>query len=621
MEVLKGEFEVMLPSIREALKEADFIAIDAEFTGLKPPDVSYHTQDDPQTRYTKVCESVRTYTVIQYGVCAFKTTHEGVKAKPFNFYIFPNESDDFRSTRSFVSDASSLVFLANNQFDFNKMVRCGIPYCNHSEQAATVANVMGNTAMLRRDRVDMNKLSRQQRSFVENWRTQIEAWLLQGTGSLIVPCNSAMHRRLICQEIQDPQYNGFLQAIPRDTKNIEIKKITAEERVRSNLGDSPVLNFRHIIDAIKDADCPVIVHNGMYDLCHTVDQFWHNLPQDLNEFKSIASGMWNTIIDTKYLAELHPKISACFNTSVLGTLYVTVEDELRREGHNISMADGFDRYNNNTLSQHEAGYDAYMTGVIFLGFVHYVLEVEEKERRIKGEPSPKIDPDTPMILNPSLLPYYNKIFQMRASIPYLDLTGIESEDLVQRNRFFVRQLPEKLAFPALERLLPELTPFYVSWGDESTAWLTVRDPAKVELVKLGALGLDRVKPFLPGGNRAIEGEAYYINSDAAKIELLSGEQWVQWKEQTKAETKEQVSRLDDIEAAMEPSTGINGISGNDTPAAAQATATTEKDTSTADAPMDAETPAKRPAAPVDDLGFPIPSSFAGSKRQKKSKKN
>jgi hypothetical protein len=33
MEVLKSEFEVKLPLIREALIDADFIAVDTEFTG------------------------------------------------------------------------------------------------------------------------------------------------------------------------------------------------------------------------------------------------------------------------------------------------------------------------------------------------------------------------------------------------------------------------------------------------------------------------------------------------------------------------------------------------------------------------------------------------------------
>jgi hypothetical protein len=82
-----------------------------------------------------------------------------------------------------------------------------------------------------------------------------------------------------------------------------------------------------------------------------------------------------------------------------------VEEELRKGGHIIrksllvllvmgikklnesqttfkylGMGDGFDRYSveGSQDSSHEAGYDAYMTGVIYLGFVHYIKEKEGK---------------------------------------------------------------------------------------------------------------------------------------------------------------------------------------------------------------------------------------------------
>lgn len=42
----------------------------------------------------------------------------------------------------------------------------------------------------------------------------------------------------------------------------------------------------------------------------------------------------------------------------------------------IAMAPGFDRYLKDEESHHEAGYDAYMTGVIYLGFVKYITEAE-----------------------------------------------------------------------------------------------------------------------------------------------------------------------------------------------------------------------------------------------------
>lgn len=43
------------------------------------------------------------------------------------------------------------------------------------------------------------------------------------------------------------------------------------------------------------------------------------------------------------------------------------------------MAPGYDRYTHDGESpQHEAGFDAYMTGTIYLGFVRYIHESEGK---------------------------------------------------------------------------------------------------------------------------------------------------------------------------------------------------------------------------------------------------
>lgn len=43
MEILKKDFEASLPTIREAILEADFISIDAEFSGKQSTHTHTHT--------------------------------------------------------------------------------------------------------------------------------------------------------------------------------------------------------------------------------------------------------------------------------------------------------------------------------------------------------------------------------------------------------------------------------------------------------------------------------------------------------------------------------------------------------------------------------------------------
>ena len=46
--------------------------------------------------------------------------------KTYNFYIFPHTSMRGLCDKKFLSQASSLSFLANQGFDFNKLIKEGI---------------------------------------------------------------------------------------------------------------------------------------------------------------------------------------------------------------------------------------------------------------------------------------------------------------------------------------------------------------------------------------------------------------------------------------------------------------------------------------------------------------
>jgi hypothetical protein len=87
---------------------------------------------------------------------------------------------------------------------------------------------------------------------------------------------------------------------------------------------------------IKIAKCPVVLHNAAYDVFHTVDQFWRYLPNEIYEFKKLVNSMWDQIVDTKYLAEYHPKLQGCFSSSALGPLYNQVNGELKEAAFKIS---------------------------------------------------------------------------------------------------------------------------------------------------------------------------------------------------------------------------------------------------------------------------------------------
>ncbi|KAG0163432.1 hypothetical protein DFQ28_011700 [Apophysomyces sp. BC1034] len=563
MEVLKQTFEENYPEIKKSILEADFISIDAEFTGLTTSANSFYPHDDLDTRYQKIRANVKEYTIVQYGVCAFKTTSDGYIAKPYNFYIFGCDTSSITSSRSFGSNASSLSFLRENNFDFNKLIDGGIPFYNYPEEAASFQT--SHTTFMRA----IPAMSPRQQKHLILIRQQIKQWLQQGTYKpLTVQTNNSTIKVFVRQELQRPEYGGFLRARVRDTKHMEIFKINDEERNKQRNPESPLLNFRRVIELIQDAGCPVVAHNGIFDLCHTIEQFWTYLPEEINELKTVARKMWPNFVDTKYLAEFHPQLSGCFNTSVLGSLYNTVEEELRNGGPKVVMADGYNRYskeNGMDNALHEAGYDAFMTGVVYLGFVHYIKEKEEegvsegKEKTDTTESSTKITKgntsiqqtnskrgktnkkaksksttqtdDSPSakenssyFFSPSLAEHYNRIYSMRTTFPYIDLTGEETVTYSDADLLYLNNIPQELTTAAIHKLYSELQPLTISWISSSCAWIRTKPQKQITAV-LGMLGKERVREFLPGGARQSEGTDCGITAQAATMELLSHEQW------------------------------------------------------------------------------------------------
>ncbi|CAO0794317.1 unnamed protein product [Mucor circinelloides] len=597
MEVLRKEFEDTLPLIEEAMNEADFIAIDTEFTGLSTPDVQFQHADEIATRYSKLKSCVQEFTIIQYGVCAFKRdpSNGNYIAKPFNFYIFGADTHDVYSRRVFSATPSSLAFLRQNKFDFNKLIEEGIPFYNYTEEGSMFQSTQGTNVVNRRAMIKESDLNKSGRGFLEYNRNSISKWLQGNTEQpLIIQVNSNFYKKLIYQEIQDSKYNGFLQATQRDSKHLQISRLKEEDK-RKKAANSPKLNFRAVIELIRKAKCPVVAHNAAFDIFHTVDQFWQYLPKTIEEFKQVTNSMWPNIVDTKYLAEYHPSLKNCFNTSVLGSLFNTVYEELKEAGQDIVMAEGFDRYTGSGNDvEHEAGYDAYMTGVIYLAFICFIHEKKEKpdtqvgEKRKRndsvsstntssssssaesssstssaesvsketlddtkedkveeakaeaeaeeGEVSASDSDDSDdeiaskksnsMFMDKAIVPYYGRIYLMRSDIPYINLKGEETIEMITYpNRFYLHNIPAGLTNAAIELLYPSLVPFAVSWINDNNAWIILKDEAKIPLVKTGVLGLSLVQSFLPGCSRQNEGTGYGITKEASRMELITHQQW------------------------------------------------------------------------------------------------
>ena len=113
-------------------KDASFLAIDAEFTGLKENSTKFSPLDTPPDRFDKIIKSSMRFLVIQFGLSIFQydCTKSNYSNKTYNFYVFPNSSSYGRNDNFFVSQASCLHlgfigFSCIKRFDFNRLIKDG----------------------------------------------------------------------------------------------------------------------------------------------------------------------------------------------------------------------------------------------------------------------------------------------------------------------------------------------------------------------------------------------------------------------------------------------------------------------------------------------------------------
>ncbi|KAJ3280896.1 hypothetical protein HK104_000340 [Borealophlyctis nickersoniae] len=435
MEVLKNNFETMLGIMADAIKEADIVAVDTELTGIQTdPTLFNKLIDTPQQRYTKIKTSASTHLVTQYGICCFRwdADTETYIAKPFNVYIFPQTGQRlFNLDRSFLSQTSSLEFLMKNKFDFNKWISQGVPYMTLDEEEEARLRIgsyhMGSEIMID----DTN------REFVETSLSIIDTWLQNSPDKTItITTPSSYHKRLIHQEVKK-RYNATLGTDGKSGQ-VEVSKLTVEERgakVDEKEGAlleelSQLIGFRRVMEAISESGKPVIGHNMYLDLCHTYHHFHRRLPNELEDFK-------------KGLHQLFPKYVA----------------ELHRD---------FAGYDSDEGSFHEAGYDAYATGVAFLRMAAIATGGDGQKPIDFGH---SVFRDT-----------INKLYLMRSDLLFMNVNG--PDDAPDRDHFFhIEGFPGGTPNPDLH---DEFRPYYgqvsIHWIDASSCFIEVKDKEKAKLL-------------------------------------------------------------------------------------------------------------------------------------------
>uniref|UniRef100_UPI00398E8972 poly(A)-specific ribonuclease PARN isoform X2 n=1 Tax=Pristiophorus japonicus TaxID=55135 RepID=UPI00398E8972 len=473
MEITRQNFKERLNLIYEAIEEADFLAIDGEFSGISDgPSVSTLTNglDTPEERYQKLKKHSMDFLLFQFGLCTFKydSAENRHTMKTFNFYVFPKPLSRNSPDVKFVCQSSSIDFLANQGFDFNKVFRDGIPYLNREEERQLreqleekhhQSNGTGTPSFISPNSTKGPVVvPEEHRSFIEKIVEKVEDLLKDDKGSIeLDPC-TGFQRKLIYQTLNWKFPKGaHVETLENEKKEryIVVSKLDDDERRR-----------REEQKRAKEQGKLVVGHNMLLDVMHTIHQFFCPLPDELNEFKEVTTSVFPRLLDTKLMASTHPFKELIMNTP-LAELEKRLKDAPFRPPK-VESVEGFPSYNTASEQLHEAGYDAYITGLCFISMANHLGSFLSPPKAFVPAKSKLVEP------------FINKLFLMRViDIPYLNLSGPDLQP--KRDHVLHVRFPKEWKTSDLYQLFSAFGNIQVSWIDDTSAFVALSQREQVQI--------------------------------------------------------------------------------------------------------------------------------------------
>uniref|UniRef100_A0A1A8MJM2 Poly(A)-specific ribonuclease PARN n=1 Tax=Nothobranchius pienaari TaxID=704102 RepID=A0A1A8MJM2_9TELE len=492
MEITRRNFKDCLTTVYSAIDEADFLAIDGEFSGISDgPNVSALTNglDTPEERYTKLKKHSMDFLMFQFGLCTFKYDQTKSKyiTKTFNFYIFPKPFNRTSPDIKFICQSSSIDFLASQGFDFNKVFCHGIPYLNQDEEACLReqteerrnqhANGLGTPSFISPSSKTPAHVPDEQKDFINKVVEKVELLFSDDEKTLnLEPC-TGFQRKLIYQMLSWKFPKGLhVETLETDKKEryIQISKVDDKERKKreqqklereqEELNDA--VGFSRVIHAISKSGKLVVGHNMLLDVMHTIHQFYCSLPEDLQDFKEVTMCVFPRLLDTKLMASTQPFKELINNTS-LAELEKQVKESPFKPPQ-VEAAEGFPSYDTAQEQLHEAGYDAYITGLCFISMANHLGSFLTPPKAYISAKSKLIEP------------FVNKLFLMRIiDIPYLNITGPDLQP--KRDHVLYVTFPKEWKTSDLYQLFSAFGNIQVSWIDDTSAFVSLSQTDQVQI--------------------------------------------------------------------------------------------------------------------------------------------
>lgn len=489
------DFQDLLPDISKDIEECHFISLDAEFTGIFN-EQNIMPFDSSKEYYEKTLKTSRGFIIIQVGLTFFKKNDNDTTVKSYNIYTFPQHK-----TATFFCQAESMRFLGSNGFDFTKLYTNGVSYCTAKDEDKLRENLkerqQQRMEQLKRrlnDEQDFSnkifvKIPENEKEFIEDARQKIQKVAEKKLLEAVFDKVTGFQRKLLYELIEREFYsnvststrnldNNKKSLVVTSKRSVEEEKKLENDRIRNdeqNLIDA--IGLRLIMKEISASKKLIIAHNCLLDIMYLVTQCYQELPEDYDAFKKLVHEHFPNIIDTKFIAN-NEKFKDIFSSTVLNDVY----QRLLKKPFNpvpITWENEYNTYSLQHPKEHEAGFDSFLTGYIFLVILDY----------LKVPLGPKFEKCK------ELSTFLNRIALQRISLPYIHLTG--NEPVPNRSHVFFIKFPHTWLTSDIQDHFRNYGPVQVAWVDNTSAFVSLynKENSSCVIKTIGKLNGFEIKSF------------------------------------------------------------------------------------------------------------------------------
>ena len=464
MEVTLDNYDQMYSDIIARIGDCDFYSMDCELSGI----TNYkdlNCFDTPKNRYDKMKKNDQNYLILQLGLCFFKHCKEEdcYETSAYNIFLFPRSQNcKYSKDGPFSCLNSSIEFLCEQNFDFNKVFKKGISFMSKDCEESV------------RDRLEKTLEDRKKPKSTlypsnnKDIREKIDALMLEIDEFYANESETKKEIKftdfLLRVFVEKNLKQKYTQKLKYEYKFLENKErlmtlVRIDASEQNQFDERAILEkeigFSKIIWELSKSEKLVVGHNMLTDLMQILRQFFSStLPENYEDFRSMANALFPKIIDTKYMACMSP-LKELISNSALGDM-----DKILAKEPFPSIKLKNSDYSTDDEKLHEAGYDAFLTGVCYLRMIRYLQSFNSNKQSMEEF-------------------YLNKIFLMKNyDLNFIDLK--KAQDEPKRDNVFYVEFPPNWQTQDIFDLFSPFGSVFVGWINEYSAFVAIQNADNVK---------------------------------------------------------------------------------------------------------------------------------------------